>query len=105
MFDTIPFVSVPGEKTEPELFLFSLSTCAFCRKGMEFLTQNGFAYKYCHLDSLELDQKQTIKDNFKAEFGKTLSYPTLIVNKTKLVVGFIRRNWEEALGLPVIEEL
>ena len=48
--EQIDYTVVNGEKSEPLLTIFALSTCAFCKKAMNYLEEHGFGYRYCYLD-------------------------------------------------------
>jgi len=100
MFDSIPFQKVAGPDARRSIRLLALSTCGFCRRGQEFLETRGIAYEYCHLDTLPTEVKAGAKQEFKDAFGATLSYPALVVDGTTHTVGYVKRHWEELLGLP-----
>ena len=99
MFDQIPFLSVDGTRTKPRVRMLALSTCGFCRRGQEFLAEFHQAYEYVHLDTLDPGVKAQVKQEFKDKFGVTLSYPALVIDDERQTVGFVRRYWEELLGL------
>ena len=99
MFDEITFQAVAGTKTVPKVQMLALSTCGFCRRGQEFLDEYHQAYEYVHLDTLDPEVKARTKQEFKDKFGVTLSYPALVIDGEKHMVGFVRRQWEELLGL------
>lgn len=98
MLDDLPFISVEGPKKSPEIRLMALSTCGFCKKGMIYLEEVGYAYKYIFLDQIDPVRKGEAKDEFLAQFGKPLSYPTLILDGREIIIGYIREVWEEKLG-------
>ncbi|MDC7240313.1 MAG: glutaredoxin domain-containing protein [Spirochaetales bacterium] len=97
MFDYIEFESADGEKKEKDIILLGLTTCSFCRKGKEFLDQNGFSYRYLYLDKIDPDIKKRMKADFTDTFDRRLSYPTLIVDEKEILTGFIRIAWEKEL--------
>ncbi len=104
MFENIIFQAVPGKNSRLHIRLLALSTCGFCRRGQEFLENHALAYEYVHLDTLDPEVKASAKQEFKDRFGVTLSYPTLIVDGTKHTVGYVKRQWEELLGIPHEDE-
>ncbi len=97
MFDYIEFETREGEKNEKEITLLGLTTCSFCRKGKDFLDQQGFSYRYLFLDKLDPDVKKQMKAEFTDTFNKRLSYPTLIIDGKEILTGFIRIAWEKEL--------
>lgn len=104
MFDNIAFHSVPGAVSHKKIQLLALSTCGFCRRGQEFLEKHQLAYEYVHLDTLDAGVKAAAKEEFKAQFGATLSYPSLVIDGTTHTVGYIKRFWEDLLELPHEDE-
>lgn len=98
MFESIPFQKVAGDDRH-DIRLLALSTCGFCRRGQEFLEAHGLGYSFVHLDTLDPEVKTTLKQAFKEKYGVSLSYPALVVGDAH-VIGFIRRDWEDLLGLP-----
>jgi len=86
---------VPGEREEKTVVMLALSTCGFCRKGMDYLKDKGLTFHYCHLDYLEPERKAELKEQYKSNFGKVLTYPTLIVNDKEILTGFSPSQWDE----------
>jgi len=64
------------------------------------LENHHLAYAYVHLDQVDSAVKAATKEEFKARFGVTLSYPSLVVDGTTHTVGYVKRYWEDLLGLP-----
>jgi len=100
MFEGLPFQPVPGAVSKGKIQFFALSTCGFCRRGQDFLEEHGIAYEFIHLDRLSAEVKALTKEQFKTAFGATLSYPALVLEDGRHVVGYVKRAWEDLLGLP-----
>ncbi len=98
MFDQLTFQRVAGNE-QRRIRMLALSTCGFCRKGQEFLESRGLAYEYIHLDTVDPELKAAAKAEFKQRFGVSLSYPALVIDDETQIVGYVRRQWEELLGL------
>lgn len=98
MFEGYLFTKVKGSKKSPRLQILTLSTCGFCRRGMDFLQSLDFEFEYIHLDKLPQEEKNKLKEEFKARFQCNLSYPALILDGQKHVIGFVKKVWEESLG-------
>ncbi len=103
MFEQVDFTAVPGTKTEHDIAILALSTCGFCKRGMEFLQAQHFAYRFIYLDLIPPELKQQVKEEFKTKFQSSLSYPALVLDRQKMTIGFIKRHWEELLGIPTEE--
>ena len=99
MFDFIKFSHKEGEKKPGEIVIFALSTCGFCKSGMEFLDKQRVTYDYIYVDDLPLSDKSKLREEFNRTFGSKLVYPTLVFNGKEVLKGFIKPSWEQVLGL------
>ena len=104
MFENVPFTSVPGGVNHDKLQLLALSTCGFCKRGMEYLKTKGIGFEFVFLDEVETDLKLKTKDEFRQKFGINLSYPSLVKNGEQYTLGYIPKYWDEFLGLPGPED-
>lgn len=96
----VEFNEVEGEKSTPGLTVYALSTCAFCRRAMGYLRENGFGYRFVYLDQLDFDLKREVKAELKERYGDIKLYPILTINDADMIAGFKQERWAEALGLP-----
>ena len=61
---TLPWQKESANRDKPQrvtIYYFSLTTCVYCKKGMNFLKENNIAFNWLYLEKLELDHKQAIK--------------------------------------------
>jgi glutaredoxin-like protein NrdH len=77
---------VEGED-KGEIFLFALSTCIWCRKTKKFLDEKNIAYSFVFMDELDADEKEKMREQLK-QWNSACSYPTIVFNNKKCVVGF-----------------
>lgn len=49
------------EEQKNDIFYFSLTTCVYCKKGIEWLKNQNVAFRWFYLDSLEQEKRQAIK--------------------------------------------
>lgn len=70
------------------LFLFTLSTCMWCRKTKALLRELGVAYEYVDVDLLEgADKEEAMKDLSK--HNPQTSFPTILVDGgASVMMGF-----------------
>lgn len=78
--------------------LYALSTCAWCKKTKRFLEDHNIDYQLKDVDLLEGEAKEQAREEV-IRFNPKRSYPTLVVNNEKVVVGFDEEKLCEALGL------
>jgi glutaredoxin len=94
----LPFITVKGERTQPSLTFFSLSTCAMCRRAQAYLEEKGFAYRYLVVDLLPPEDKARLKERLSRSHGVKAAFPALVIDDRRLVLGFFKGSWDEALG-------
>jgi len=78
------------------LKLFALSTCIWCRKTEKYLEELGYRYDVVYVDTLNGPEREAALLEV-AKFNSNRSFPTLIVNGEKSVVGFKPDKIREAL--------
>jgi glutaredoxin-like protein NrdH len=85
-------------KNAGKLMLYALSTCIWCKKTKQLLTDLGVEYDYLFVDLLQGQEKeQTIA--LIEKWNPDCSFPTLVVNDSKCIVGFKENEIKEALKL------
>jgi glutaredoxin-like protein NrdH len=67
--------------------LYALSTCGWCGKTKELLKELGVAFDFIFVDLLppeDIDDTITIIE----KYNPAGSFPTLVINDNKVIVGF-----------------
>lgn len=78
--------------------LYTLSTCIWCRKTKEFLKKLDVDYYYIDVDVLEgIEKDDVVKEIMK--FNPKCSFPTMVVDKSKTIVGYREDEIKNTLGL------
>lgn len=88
--------SVEG-KNVGDVFMFALSTCIWCRKTKALLNELGIAYRYVDVDLAEGDARQEVMD-LLTRWNKARSFPTLVVNDERTIIGFDEAALKELVG-------
>jgi glutaredoxin len=89
---------VPGRNNKHKVFVYALSTCAWCKLTKKFLKENEIEYEYVDVDLCEDEDKEKIKKDI-LEKGGDLSYPTIIVDGKILITGFREDKLKETLEI------
>jgi glutaredoxin len=89
---------VPGKNSKNKVFLYALSTCAWCKMTKEFLKENDVEFEYVDVDQCSEDDLKKIKEDILGKGGH-LSYPVIIVNDKTLINGFRKDKIKETLGI------
>jgi len=80
-----------------DIKLYALSTCAWCEKTKDLLKELGIEFKFIYVDLLQGDTKQYAIDEVR-KYNKNCSFPTLVINNDKTIVGFKATEIKEALS-------
>lgn len=87
---------VEGEEAG-EVVLYALSTCVWCRKTRQLLDSLGIAYSFVYVDLLgQADQEEATRT--MQAHNPRRSFPTFVVDGSRVVAGFDEKAIREALG-------
>ena len=87
---------VEGEN-KGKITLFALSTCVWCKRTKQLLSDLGVEYDYVFVDHLAGEEKdETIK--IVEKWNPRCSFPTLVINDDKCIVGFKEDEIREVIG-------
>lgn len=89
-------VHIAGED-RGEILLYTLSTCAWCRKMKKWLDEKGFAFSYVDVD-LESDREKEAIMKEVERWNPLCSFPTVVVNQKECFVGFKPERLMELIG-------
>ncbi len=94
--NNIEYINIKG-KNKGKIMLYALSTCGWCKKTKELLNKLGVEYSYIFVDLLNENDKDKVMKEIK-KWNFNLSFPTLIINNQKCIVGFKEDKIKEAIG-------
>ena len=89
---------VPGKNQKNKVFLYVLSTCAWCKMTKQFLKDNEVEFEYVEVDQSSDEDLEKIREDILSK-GGSLSYPVVIVNNKTLINGFRKDKIKETLGI------
>lgn len=81
------------------MIVYSLSTCAFCRRAIEYLKKNDVQFRYAHLDQIDVETKRSVKRELSERFDNIVVFPILVVDDQRAYSGFTESVWGRALDL------
>lgn len=87
---------VPG-KNKGDVLLFALSTCGWCRKTKNLLNDLGVEYRYVDVDLVDGDARKEAIEQI-GRWNPSRSFPTMVIDNTRCIVGFQEQETKEALG-------
>ncbi len=85
-------------KNAGKLMLYALSTCQWCRKTKQLLNDLGVGYDYLFVDLLPGPEKEQAIALIE-KWNPDCSFPTLVINDSKCIVGFKEDAIKQALKL------
>ena len=88
---------VPG-KNLGSLVLYALSTCPWCKKTKQLLNDIGVEDSYADVDLMPADEKDKTM-SIVEKWNPSRSFPTLVINDNKCIVGFQEDEIRKALKL------
>ena len=87
---------VPGVD-RGRVILYALSTCGWCARTKEFLADLGVGFSYVYVDLLAGEERDRIVREVE-RWNPRLSFPTVVIDDTKVIVGFQEGEIREAIG-------
>lgn len=77
-----------------KIFLYAISTCAWCKMTKRLLNDLGLDYYYVDIDLLDEDEKKKVKEEVK-KWNPQSSFPTIVLNDGKCIIGFDKDKIKE----------
>jgi len=91
-------IKSPGKNKKHKVLLYTISTCAWCKRAKKFLTENNIEYEYVDIDVCNREDREKIREAILSRGGR-LSYPTVIVDDRSLITGFNEDRLREVLEI------
>ena len=88
---------IDGEN-KGKIMLYALSTCGWCKKTKDFLKKSGVDFSYVYVDNLEGNERDETMEEVK-KWNPRRSFPTLVINDEKCIVGYNEDEIKRAIGL------
>jgi len=86
---------VAGRKAG-KVMLYALSTCVWCNKTKKLLNELGVEYDYTNVDLLGGEEEKAAMETVN-KYNPSRSFPTLVINDKKAILGFNEKEIREAL--------
>jgi glutaredoxin-like protein NrdH len=80
-----------------KVMMYGLSTCVWCKKTKQLLTDLGVDFDYMYVDRLDGEEEDRVVQELR-RFNPSVSFPTTIINGEKAIVGFKEKEIRQALG-------
>jgi glutaredoxin-like protein NrdH len=80
------------------IIIYTLSTCVWCKKTKALFQDLGVGYDYVDVDALESEERQKTIEEIK-RWNPSCSFPSIVINGEKCIVGYDEKKIREAAGL------
>lgn len=90
--------SMPGPRDKHHTVFYGLSTCIWCRRTRQFLEDQGVAFDYIYVDLLRGQEREEAVTQIR-RWNPATSFPTIVIDDSRCVVGYKPEKLKEALGL------
>jgi glutaredoxin len=80
-----------------KVIMYGLSTCVWCKRTKQLLTDLGVDFYFIYVDRLEGEKEAQAVAEIK-RLNPSVSFPTTIINEEKAIVGFREKEIREVLG-------
>jgi glutaredoxin len=79
-----------------KIMLYALSTCIWCKKTRQLLTDLGVEYDYLYVDLLQGEERSNAMAIVE-KWNPDGSFPTMVLNDSKCITGFKEQEIRQAL--------
>ena len=79
-----------------KVHLYALTTCGHCKNTKALLADLGIDYTCLNVDETQGEERKAAVAEVK-KYNPELSFPTLVIDDDKVIVGFKKAEIEEAL--------
>ncbi len=92
------FIQHVAGRDAGHIMLYALSTCVWCAKTKKLLDELGVDYNFEYVDHLPNEEKERAMKEVKV-WNPRCSFPTLVINKEKCIIGFKEDEIRGALSV------
>jgi len=79
-----------------DIFLYTLSTCVWCRKTKKWLKKKRLAYRFVDVDLAGPEDKEILLEEIR-RWNQKCSFPTMVIDGRDAIVGFKPEKFKELL--------
>ncbi len=96
MLNELDYTIEDGENNPYDICVYALSTCGFCKKGINFLREKNFKFRYIYVDMMGQDIRMRTKKELSDKYNERIGFPFVVINDgEKILVGFKEEKWKD----------
>ena len=92
------WITVENANNQNNVKIFALSTCIWCKKTKQLMSDNDITYQYLDVDILNAEEKQEAVKEMK-KYITNISFPLVIINDEIAIKGFQEKEIRSALNV------
>jgi glutaredoxin-like protein NrdH len=93
-----PRGNVQGSHIEHQVMFYGLSTCIWCKRTRQFLEEQGVGFDFTYVDLFHGQEREELVAEVR-RWNPAASFPTVVIDNARCVVGYKPDQLKEALGL------
>jgi glutaredoxin len=90
--------SITGPLDSHQVVFYGLSTCVWCKRTRKLLEDLGVSFDFTYVDLLSGEERDQALEQVR-RWNPASSFPTLVFDDHKTVVGYRPDEIKEALGI------
>jgi glutaredoxin len=94
----MPVTKIEGTRKDHKVFIYTLSTCGWCKRTKEMLKEAEVEYEYLDVDTLKAEERQKAIEDLRRRKAP-IGFPVIIVDDSKIITGYDPAKIKEAIGL------
>jgi glutaredoxin len=91
-------MKIKGSDQRHSVFLYTLSTCAWCNKTKDFLKEKGIECEYVDVDLCNQADYEKIRKDISSR-GGGIAFPIIIIDDKHVINGFQIKKIKEVLEI------
>jgi glutaredoxin len=93
----LEFTLEEGSNEKNDVAVYALSTCGFCKRGINFLRTNSIKFRLLYFDNLPIEYKTELRLELEKKYETKIYFPFLVINDTLTLSGYDEELWKKKL--------
>ena len=85
MLNELDYTIEEGESSPYDICVYALSTCGFCKKGINFLREKKVKFRYIYVDLIGQDLRLRTKKELSDKYNERIGFPFVVITSFSLL--------------------
>jgi glutaredoxin-like protein NrdH len=90
--------TVQGRHNSHRTAFYGISTCVWCKRTRKFLEDQKVEFEFTYVDLVQGSEREAVLKEVR-RWNPATSFPTIVVDDSKSVIGYRPEEIKEVLGL------